>query len=650
MSVEETQWMSVVARLRVQNARPHAYLEAWREVFSRWDVTARPAPFAFVDPQIAAKSNLRQFMAEVGKGSYEELHAWSVSDHEGFWSSVLRRLRIPFQQAPSSMLGKDAPLELLPWLPGALWNVTERCLLGNQDSTGILWGRSDGTILEISRGTIQREVKRVAHSIRQLGFGPGSRLAIFMPMTPEAVYLYLGIIYAGAAVVSIADSFAPSEIGRRLEIANAEGVFVLESYGRGGKTIALYDRIKEATELPAIVLSATPSTNLRKQDLLWESLLLNDECMSPHYTSSDHLINVLFSSGTTGEPKAIPWTQVTPLKSLSDAHFHQDIQPGDIVAWPTNLGWMMGPWLVFSSLGNQATLALYEDLPTSRGFVEFVQNAKVTMLGVVPTIVNAWRSTQVAEGLDWSSIRCFSSTGEASNPIAMQYLSALAGCRPIIEYCGGTEIGGGFITSTVLHPNVCGAFSSPALGSRFIIMDPAGLPACEGELFLVPPALGMSQQLLNRDHSTTYFEGAPCTSEGTRLRRHGDFFQQLPGGYYVAGGRVDDTMNLGGIKTSSAEIERILNRLSAIRETAAVALPPVGGGPDQLVIFAVAEPQFGDTLDTHELQALMNKSLKQDLNPLFRVQEVILVESLPRTASNKVMRRELRDQLKQRRT
>jgi acetyl-CoA synthetase len=650
MSTEEMQWRSVVKGLREDHAPPDAYLDAWRETFLHWDATSRPAPFALVDPQIAAGSNLQQFMHEVGQVSYDELHTWSVSDPEGFWGAVLRRLQIPFQQAPSCMLGSEGALELRAWLPGAYWNVAEACLQGEPESIGILWGKTDGTIQKISHGTISSEVKRIAGSLRRHGFGPGSRLAILMPMTPEAVFLYLGMIYAGATVVSIADSFAPAEIGRRLTIAQADAIFVLDTYSRGGKTIELYRRVRDATEIPAIVLSETVPADLRNQDQTWNTFLLDDECSSPHHAPSNHMIHVLFSSGTTGEPKAIPWTQVTPLKSLSDAHFHQDIHPGDVVAWPTNLGWMMGPWLVFSALANQACLAIYEDVPTSRGFAEFVQNAKVTMLGVVPTIVNAWKAGRVAEGLDWSSIRCFSSTGEASNPNAMQYLSALAGCRPIIEYCGGTEIGGGFISSTVLHPNVCGAFSAPALGSRFVILDNAGLSASEGELFLVPPALGMSQQLLNRDHEATYYRDTPYTRDGIRLRRHGDFFQQLPGGYYVAGGRVDDTMNLGGIKTSSAEIERVLNRLPAIRETAAVALPPKDGGPDRLVIFVVPEPDLLDKRETQEIETSMNRSLKQELNPLFRVDEVILVEALPRTASNKVMRRELREQLKQRRT
>src|SRR5690606_932609 len=122
--------------------------------------------------------------------------------------------------------------------------------------------------------------------------------------------------------------------------------------------------------------------------------------------------NILFSSGTTGEPKAIPWTHLTPIKAATDGYFHQDIQDSDIVAWPTNLGWMMGPWLIYASLINQATLALGYDAPMTREYCDFVDNAKVTILGLVPSIVKSWRETEVMNGRQWNHIKCFSSTGE----------------------------------------------------------------------------------------------------------------------------------------------------------------------------------------------------------------------------------------------
>ncbi len=321
-----------------------------------------------------------------------------------------------------------------------------------------------------------------------------------------------------------------------------------------------------------------------------------------------------------------------------DGRFHHDIHSDDLVAWPTNLGWMMGPWLIFATLINRAAMALYEDVPTDRSFGRFVADAGVTILGVVPSLVAAWRSTACMEGLDWRAIRLFSSTGEASNHDDMAYLMDLAGNKPIIEYCGGTETGGGYITGTVVQPVVPATFSTPTLGIDFRILDEAGGPASSGELFLVPPSIGLSTELLNRNHHEVYYEGTPETDEV--LRRHGDHMEALEGGYYRAHGRIDDTMNLSGIKVGSAEIERALLGVSGLIETAAVAVEPPGGGPSRLVVFAVPKP--GAVLEPETLRREMQQAIGSQLNPLFKVHDVVLVDALPRTASAKVMRRELR--------
>jgi acetyl-CoA synthetase len=238
-------------------------------------------------------------------------------------------------------------------------------------------------------------------------------------------------------------------------------------------------------------------------------------------------------------------------------------------------------------------------------------------------------------------MKLFSSTGECSNVEDMLYLMHLAGYRPVIEYCGGTEIGGGYLTGTVVQPASPATFSTPALGLEIELRDETGAPAANGEVFLVPPSIGLSTALLNRDHHDVYYKGTPRAADGTPLRRHGDALERLGGGYYRAHGRTDDTMNLGGIKVSSVELERVLDRVAGVRQTAAVAVAPPTGGPAMLVIFAVLEPSAA--ADVEETHAAMQRALKLRLNPLFRIHEVVALEALPRTASNKVMRRLLRD-------
>jgi acetyl-CoA synthetase len=325
-----------------------------------------------------------------------------------------------------------------------------------------------------------------------------------------------------------------------------------------------------------------------------------------------------------------------------DGHFHHDIRPGDVVAWPTNIGWMMGPWLIYAALVNQACIALFEGLPTGRDFTHFVARAGVTMLGVVPSLVRAWRDSGACDGVDWSRVRVFSSTGEPSNRHDSLWLMSRADYRaPVIEYCGGTEIGGGHLTGTVLQPASPATFSTPALGLDLAIVDEHGRPASvgdEGELFLVPPAIGLSQELLNRDHDAIYYDGCPTGPKGEILRRHGDQVARLPGGYFRAQGRADDTMNLGGIKVSSLELERVLEHHQAVYEAAAVAVQPDGEGAEKLVVFVV----LADDVDSSQLSRDLGRALADELNPLFKIHDLVVVERLPRTASNKLMRRELR--------
>lgn len=226
---------------------------------------------------------------------------------------------------------------------------------------------------------------------------------------------------------------------------------------------------------------------------------------------------------------------------------------------------------------------------------------------------------------------------------------ALAGYRPVIEYCGGTEIGGGFLAGTLLQPASPSTFSTSTLCTRLVLLDPSSgdvLPSSgptTGELAVVAPLLGLSQSLLNRDHAAAYYTGMPPSPyPNTWLRRHGDEVAHLANGYYLALGRTDDTMNLGGIKVGSVEIERcIVSSVPGVKEAAAVGVPTPGGGPERLCVFVVV----ADGVDEAELLAACNAGLRQALNPLFRAERVLVVDSLPRNASNKVMRRALRAQL-----
>jgi acetyl-CoA synthetase len=595
------------------------------------------------DEATKRRSNLFSLMELLGIDSFPALHRFSVSDRERFWRLVLDRLGVVFRKKPDSILDLSRGVREPVWLSEARFNIVESCFGADPSAAAIVYREEQGKSETTTYGRLGSDVRRFASGLRRHGFSPGDAIALYLPMTPECVVAYLGAIWAGCRVVSIAESFSVEELRRRMSIGGARAAVTVSSYRRGGRELALYPRVREAFEglggEPRAIVVDTKG--LEGRDLAWEDVLSGDE-IEAHVASPDEVTNVLFSSGTTGVPKAIPWTHVTPLKCAMDAHFHQDVQPEDVVSWPTSIGWMMGPWLIYASLLNRATMALYGGAPTDPGFGSFAREARVTVLGVVPSTVRRWRSERSVTDGDLASVRLFSSTGEASTEDDTLWLMGRAGLRaPVIEYLGGTEIGGGHLTSTLLDPCAPSTFTTPALGVDFVVLDEDGRPVSDGgtgELFLVPPALGMSQRLLNASHDAVYYEGCPRGPNGEILRRHGDRIQVLPGGGYKAQGRADDTLNLGGIKVGSLELERLLSEHPAVLECAAVGAAPKEGGPEKLIVHVVLR----DPIEPDRLKRELSEVIARRLNPLFRIEEVVIQDALPRTASNKIVRRELR--------
>ena len=571
-----------------------------------------------------------------GFDRYEDLHAWSCQDADAFWETVVDTLSIGFATPPSAMRGSTDPTAP-DWLPGASYNIVTSCL-DHDDAAPAIVANAEGGIRTVTVGELKQLVASFAEGLRLLGHVEGDRVAIAMPMNVHAVVAYLGIVAAGGVVVSIADSFAPAEIAVRLKITEPVAVVTQDVSTRSGRDLPMYAKVIDAEGPRAIVVRTASAGELRDGDVWWDEFVVPGASFDPPMRPAGAHTNILFSSGTTGEPKAIPWTQTAPIKAAMDGHYHQDIHAGDVVAWPTNLGWMMGPWLIYASLLNGAAMALYDDAPTGRGFVEFVRESGVTMLGLVPSIAAAWRSSGALHRGDWSSVRVLSSTGEASNPDDYRWLMEAAGGVPVIEYCGGTEIGGGYVAGTVIQPAIPSRFTTATLGLDFVLLDEDGHESDVGEVFLVPPSIGLSTELLNRDHEEVYYRGVP--SYRVPLRRHGDQFRRYSDGTYQALGRVDDTMNLGGIKVASADLEGAVGDIDGIVELAAIASPTPGGGPDRLVFVIV--PDSDTQVDLDALKAEMQQRIRSALNPLFRIHDVVALDALPRTASHKVMRRTLR--------
>lgn len=633
-------WQKISTRILTSQHPFSLHFFLFSQCYPNWQIQPERSPAWLPQQDFILTTNIAKFMAENNFPSIATLHKFSAEHYQQFWALMLAKLRIVFSQQPTQICELNNGIESPQWLVNAKLNIAESCFIASPDATAIIFQDKNNQLQRMSFAELNRFSNRIANSLITAGYSAKDAIAIDMPMTMEAVAIYLAIIKMGGVVVSIADSFSPEEIATRLRITKANAIFTQDYILRSKKQLPLYDKIVKANAPKAIVLSCGNTSNitLRENDIAWEKFLIADEEFSSYASEPMAACNILFSSGTTGEPKGIAWNHTTAIKAASDAYFHQNIQTGDVLAWPTSLGWMMGPWLIFAAFINKAAIAIYPDNPNERAFGTFIQDAKVTMLGVVPTLVAAWRQSQCMQNLNWQHIRVFSSTGECSNPKDMLYLMSLANYKPIIEYCGGTEIGGSYISSTVIQKNCPSLFSTPAMGSDFILLNEKNDITDTGEVALIPPALGLATELLNANQHEIYYANMPTTADGKILRRHGDQIHRYANGYYSLLGRVDDTMNLGGIKISSAEIERVLTGMDNIIETAAIAISPASHGPSELVIYAVSGKELAKDVTVREMQQQIN----QHLNPLFKIHDLVFTKELPKTASNKIMRRMLR--------
>ncbi|MGF1533480.1 MAG: AMP-binding protein [Bernardetiaceae bacterium] len=666
LPTEVKEWLQ---QLKAQNP---SYKETLDEAFQIWeeltlhlsgyDFSVHQSVFADVfathpfpvvwspNQDLIEKTNIYQWMQAAGKASYEDFYRWSITEREAFWQMAVDQLGVVFEDAPSRILDLENGAEHPVWLSGATMNLVDTIFSGvDPQQTAILSGsEADPTPVATTYADLQALTQKAAKGFEQMGLRAGDSVVLYLPLSLEATAAYLGLLQAGIRAVLVADSFSPAEIQRRLEVIPCKAILTFSTYTYGGRVLDFYAKIKAVADAPpAIVIHPDDTPTLRPGDLLWEDFLAEGD-FETVYQPADAITTILFSSGTTKAPKAIPWTQLTPLKCATDAHLHHDVHSEDVVTWTTSMGWMMGPWTLFAGLLNKATTALFYGSGATEAFRDFAVAARVSVLGTIPSLVKVWRSRKLLEGADLP-VRLFSSTGEPSNAEDYLYLMSLKSYQtPIVEYCGGTEIGGGYLTGSLLQPASPATFTTPALGMGVYFMDDNHQPVQAGQtgqVFLVPPSMGLSQSLLNRDHHEEYFKGIQPGPKGETLRKHGDAhdvmkrrFYHKDYVFYKSHGRVDDAMNIGGIKVSALEIEEVALQHPLVGQTAAVAVQEKDG-PEILVLFIVPKAPLPDTFGK-ELQ----KMISQELNPLFRIGDIRTVDALPVTASNKVMRRSLRDQ------
>ena len=608
-------------------------------------------------PELMAQSNLTRFMRMHGLHSLDELQQRSTTDLDWFWNAVLRDLDIRFRRSYSRVVDLSGGFAWPEWCVGGVMNIVDNCLdkyagTPTDAKAAVVWEGEEGQARRLSYAELRREVNRMANALRALGLGKGDAIGVFMPMTPEIVVAMLAIIRIGGVFLPLFSGFGPQAIVSRLNDADAKALFAADGCLRRGKVSPMKTIADEAAaQIPTLkhmIVLKWVGNDVRwnsSRDHWWHELMANarDEAEAEPTRAEDPLM-IIYTSGTTGKPKGAVHTHCGfPIKAAQDMSHGLDLHADETLFWFTDMGWMMGAWLVFGTLLLGATMMLYDGAPDWPGpdrLWALVAKHKITSLGISPTLVRSLiRFGEVpVRKHDLSSLRKFASTGEPWNPDPWLWLFNVAGQGrlPIINYSGGTEISGGIVMGNVLTPLKPCAFAGPLPGMAADIVDERGhsVRGQVGELVIRQPWIGMARGFW-RD-SGRYFE--TYWSRFPNVWVHGDWAAVDEDGLWYILGRSDDTIKVAGKRVGPAEVESVLVGHSAVSEAAAIGVPDELKG-EALVCFCVLKPGHDPAEKLREeLKACVARELGKPMSP----REMKFVRDLPKTRNAKVMRRVVR--------
>lgn len=380
------------------------------------------------------------------------------------------------------------------------------------------------------------------------------------------------------------------------------------------------------------------------RDIQWDTLICNENPSKTVSTNGNDPFMLIYTSGTTGKPKGAVHTHAGfPIKSAFDAGLCMDVKQGDTLFWYTDMGWMMGPFLVFGGLVNGASILLFEgtpDYPNVDRIWEVTSKHKVTHLGISPTLIRSTmkHGTGWIDNHDLSSLRLIGSTGEPWNPEPWMWLFENIGKKriPIFNYSGGTEISGGILGNVLVKPISPITFNAALPGMDIAVYDQEGDSVIDevGELVILKPWVGMTNGFWkeNERYETAYWDRWPETWV------HGDWVIKDQEGYWTITGRSDDILNVAGKRLGPAEMESILIQHPLVVESAAIGVPDEIKG-EAAVCFAVLKDKNADqSLVQKELMDLVSANLGKALKP----KAILFVNELPKTRNGKVMRRVIR--------
>ncbi len=603
------------------------------------------------------RAHLTAFMRRHGIADFAELMKRSTEDAAWFTDAALKYLDIEFYEPYSQVVDLSGGIQLPKWCVGGAMNIVHNCvdkwqLSESREQRAVVWEGEEGTTRTLAYRELYEQVNQAANALRSLGLGKGDAVGLFMPMTPEIVVALLAVAKIGGIILPLFSGYGAGAIVSRMADADAQALFAADGAFRRGKPVEMKSVADEAAaQIPTlkhmIVLKRTGQEVQMKagRDHWWHELVAaQPKEAATERTSAEDPLMVIYTSGTTGRPKGALHTHCGfPVKAAQDMAFGTDVHAGDVIYWMTDMGWMMGPWLVFGALLLGATMFLYDgapDFPAPDRLWSLVERHKVAQLGVSPTLIRSLipHGDEQHRGRDLSSLKCFASTGEPWNPEPWKWLfHSVGGSRlPIINYSGGTEISGGIVMGNPILPLKPCAFSAPCPGMAADVFDENGNPirGAVGELVVKAPWIGMTRGFWKdpQRYLDAYWARWP------NVWVHGDFAAVDADGLWYILGRSDDTIKIAGKRLGPAEVESILVRHPAVVESAAIGVPHEVKG-SELVVFVVLKKgvEASDALRA-ELRALVTDEVGKALAP----KSVLFVSDLPKTRNAKVMRRMIR--------
>jgi len=601
------------------------------------------------------RSNLKKFMDLHGIGSFDELMKKSTSDIAWFTEAVLKFLDIDFQKPYSKVVELSRGIQFPRWCVDGDLNIVYNCVdkwaesPDTRNNPAVIWEGEEGETCKLAYGELNDEVNRCADALRELGFKKGDAIGIYMPMTPEIVIALFAIAKIGAIILPLFSGYGQQAVAERLNDAGAKGLFTADGFFRRGKVVSLKDpadrAVAEVSSVKHVIVlrRAGNEVSMKKgRDHWWHDIVpLLSSSVKIEKTSAEDVLMIIYTSGTSGKPKGTVHTHCGfPIKSAQDMAFGTDVHMGDTIYWITDLGWMMGPWLIFGSTILGAACFLYDGAPDYPGpdrLWSMVERHKINVLGVTPTLIRALIpfGEEPAKKHDLSSLRFFASTSEPWNPDPWMWLFDNVGKRkrPIINYSGGTEISGGIVMGNPLLPLKPTAFSGACPGIDADVVDENcnSVRNKVGELIIRSPWIGMTRGFWKDEkrYLDTYW------SRWKNVWVHGDWAAIDDDGLWYILGRSDDTIKVAGKRIGPAEVESVLVGHQSVSEAAAIGVPHEVKG-SEVVCFCVLNKS---DIDPDDLKEQLRSRVADEMGKPLRPKEIIFVGDLPKTRNGKIMRR-----------